>query len=188
MNKYLLMSAAAVLGSMTPAVAAVEQKGNSGVQPVYLTGTLSGSAVTFCDAVTISWKGLNDQLLDQETGCGSGYTGVFGVGNGINGTTKGIGQHSDMSDSIAAINNSNSAQVNLDFVTTKTGAPVNGGAFTEYVTLITTSGTVETFAEISGHYHFGNEHKGGHHPALSAPLAKGAKVRAPMVSGQLLKK
>lgn len=188
MNKYLLMSAAAVLGSMAPAVAAVDTKGSSGVQHVYLTGTMSGSTVTFCDAVTIAWKGVNDQLLDSETGCGSGYTGVFGVGNGINGSTKGVGQHSDISDSIAALSNSNMAQVDLDFATTKTGAPINGGAFAEYVTLITTSGTLDTYEAISGHYHFSKLRSGGRHPALSGRPVQQARLRAPVVSGPLLKK
>jgi hypothetical protein len=186
MNKYLLMSAAAVLASVSAATAAVDKKVNSGVQAVYLTSSASGSAMTFCDAVTIHWKGANDEILDQESGCGSGFTGVFGAGNAINGKTKVIGQNSDASDSIE---DSNLAQLNLDFVTTSTGAPVNGGAFTAYATLTTTSGAVDTFEYYAGHYYFGApKHKAGHHPAISARVAQAARVRAPVVNGLSVKK
>jgi hypothetical protein len=186
MNKYLLMSAAAVLASVSAATAAVDKKGNSGVQAVYLTSSASGSAATFCDVVTISWKGANDQILDQESGCGSGFTGVFGAGNAINGKTKTVGQSSDASDSIEG---TNAAQLNLDFVTSSTGAPVNGGAFTAYATLVTTSGALDTFEYYAGHYYFGAaKHKPGHHPAVSARLAQAAKVRTPVVNGLSVKK
>jgi len=179
MNKYFLMSAAAVLASVTAATAAVDKKGvSSGTQPVYLTASLSGSATSFCDVVTITWKGVKDQILDQESGCGSGFTGVFGAGNAINTDTKGIGLNSDASDSIE---DSNLAQLNYDFVTSKTGAPLNGGAFSAYATLVTTSGTTETFEFYSGHYYFGKApHKPGRHPALSARIAQAAEVRAPL--------
>jgi hypothetical protein len=186
MNKYLLMSAAAVLGAVSAATAAVDKKGNSGTQAVYLTSSASGSAASFCDAVTIAWKGASDQILDQESGCGSGFTGVFGVGNAINGKTKTVGQSSDASDSIE---DSNLAQLNLDFVTTSTGAPMNGGAFTAYATLTTTSGAPETFEYYAGHYYFGTaKHKPCRHPALSARLAQAPRVLMPVVNGVSVKK
>src|SRR5579862_10032461 len=103
MNKYLMMSAAALLGSITGAPAAVEQKG-SGVQSVYATATQSGTTVTFCDAVTFMWKGMSNQIIDRETGCGSGYTGMYGGGSGITGNTAKLGFNADDSDSIAAEN------------------------------------------------------------------------------------
>jgi hypothetical protein len=168
MNKYLLMSAAAVLASTTVAIAAVDKKGNSGVQSVYLT---SGSGASYCDAVTFAWNGANDQILDQETGCGSGNTGVFGAGNAINGKTTGIGQNSDVSNSIE---NSNLVQLNFDFGTTGTGAPMNGGAFAAYVTQVTSSGATETKEYIAGHYYFGKPRKTAHRPALPAKLVQSA--------------
>jgi hypothetical protein len=181
MNKYLLMSAAAVLGTVSAATAAVDKKVNSGVQSVYLT---NGSGGEYCDAVTFAWKGVNDDILDQETGCGSGYTGVFGAGNAINTNTKGVGQNSDASNSIE---NSNLTQVNFDFVTTSTGAPMNGGSFTAYATLVTTGGGLDTSEYIVGHYYFGKPHKGGHHPAISARLPQHGGVRTPVVSGLSVK-
>jgi hypothetical protein len=180
MNKYLLMSAAAVLASVSAATAAVDKKGNSGVQSVYLT---NGSGVAYCDAVTIAWQGVNDQILDQETGCGSGYTGVFGAGSAINTNTKGVGPNSDASNSIE---NSNLAQLNFDFGTTSTGAPINGGSFSAYATMVTTGGALDTFEYIAGHYYFG-KHKRGHHPAISARLAQDGKVRTPVVNGLSVK-
>jgi hypothetical protein len=186
MNKYLLMSAAAVLGAVSAATAAVDKKVNSGVQSVYLSASASGSAMSFCDVVTITWKGANDEILDQESGCGSSYTGVFGAGNAINGKTKVVGQNSDASDSIE---DSNLAQLNLDFVTTSTGAPINGGAFTAYATLVTTSGALDSFEYYAGHYYFRkSKQMAGHHPAISARLAQAARVRTPVVSGLSVKK
>jgi hypothetical protein len=186
MNKHLLMIAAAILGSTPVAIAAVDKKSNSGVQSVYSTATMSGNAVTFCDAVTMAWNGVYDEIIDQETGCGTGFTGVFGVGNGIDGKTKDIGYNTSVSDSIEA---TNLAQLNLDFGTTSKGAPTNGGEFAAYATLITTSGAVETFEMYAGHYYFGTPlHKTGYHPAISAKLVHAANLRTPVVKGLSAKK
>jgi hypothetical protein len=182
MNKYLLMSAAAVLGAVSTATAAVSKTVNSGVQAVYLT---NGSGGEYCDVFTIAWKGANDQILDQETGCGTGYTGMFGAGSAINTNTKGVGQNSDASDSIE---NSNLTQVNFDFVTTSAGAPINGGSFTAYATLMTTNGALETLEYIAGHYYFGKPHKHGHHQAISAIVPHAVRAGAPVVTGLSVKK
>lgn len=184
MNKYLMISAAALLGSITGAPAAVDQKG-SGVQSVYATATQSGTTVTFCDAVTFMWKGLNNQIIDRETGCGSGYTGVYGIGSGITGNTAKLGFNADDSDSIAA---GNDAQFNLDFAVNKNGTPMNGGALTAYLTLITTSGTLQSFVLYKGHYHFGKPPHKGRHPAISAGAKQAVKSRLPLVSGLMVKR
>ena len=186
MNKYLLMSAAGVLASATGATAAEKSwhHASSGVQSVYSTATFSGSTITFCDAVTLAWNGANYEELDQETGCGSGYTGEFGVGSGIEGKTKGLKTNVDTSDSIEA---SRDYQLNLDFGVAKNG-PKNGGTFGVYLTLVTTSGEVETEQFYSGHYYFGTPpNKAGAKHAIM-PKQIDAKKINPLVTGVKIKK
>ena len=95
MNKYLLMSAAAIMASAaTAAAASNDSKSATGSGTFY---QVSASGVTYCDADYLRWHGSNYfSLYDNETEfCGAS---VNGVGQGIAGKTKGVGKQVDNSD------------------------------------------------------------------------------------------
>lgn len=119
MNKYLLLSAAAVLATAGTAASAAEES-KSGSASVY---QVSGTGVTYCDADQLAWTKTNYYTyIDNETAY-CGYS-TNGIGQGIAGNTKKIGNNVDVSDVFAG----GSVAINLDFST-----PIkNGGTWALY--------------------------------------------------------
>ena len=169
MNKYLLMSAAAVLTTTAGAASAsTESPAASGSQSIYATA----SGTTYCDAVTVNWTKKDYYAMsDSEEGCGTGYTGVIGYGQGIAGKTKKIGNQVDMSDGIEGVDGSN-----IGFNLTASTPIKNGGKFGVWFSY---SG-VTTFEAISGKYYFGTppKAKAGHHPSFHSVFAAMHKTKS----------
>ncbi|HEX3664909.1 MAG TPA: hypothetical protein VHU23_06735 [Rhizomicrobium sp.] len=93
MNKYLLLTAAAVLATSTPALAGQTSKG-SGSTTFYLT---TGDGGHYCNYFQIHWYNKNYYtMVDNTTKCY--YSGHAGTGLGISGRTRGIGKHVLISD------------------------------------------------------------------------------------------
>jgi hypothetical protein len=111
MNKYLLMSAAAVLASTTVADATSHNpKGSKNGQTSFYT--TNGTGAVFCNEWTVLWEGAEVANTDDaSTYCGS--SGLISYGMGLAGKVKGFGKVADLPSSIA----------------TEEGAPTYGSDF-----------------------------------------------------------
>jgi hypothetical protein len=93
-NKYLMMTAAALIAAATPGLA--EQTGKSAGSATFFLTT--GNGGSYCNYLKLQWENKLYHLEDVYDSCGSGYAGWTGLGLGIAGRTKGFGRHVLVSD------------------------------------------------------------------------------------------
>lgn len=187
MNKYLLMSAAAVLAGTSATATAVEAKTSTGTQAFYLTGVTShGATANFCDVFQMHWQGgiYANVIADQESVANGCQSSAIGIGAGLTGKDKVYKWVASDADSIAANIYGPYVQITFGFEMTKKGAPLDDGTWGEIVTMLTTGGSINAYEAAHGNYHFiaAGKHVPGHQPSVVDKL-KSIGTHAPLISG-----